>query len=147
MELNELVNQSHELHEQLKLLQSQASSITKQIKAVEIEIKIKLDENGEDYENLSEEQFQLLMADLGDPMKLTVEVVYITNEQQIIHEVQLARGATIEDGIIFSGILDKCNDIDLNQNKVGIHGVIKALSETLSEGDRIEIYREVTASA
>jgi len=147
MELNELVNQSHELHEKLKILQSEESSVKKKIDALEIEIKSKLDENGEDYENLSEDQFQLLMADLGDPMKLTVEVVYITNEQQIINEVQLARGATIEDGIIFSGILDKCKDIDLNQNKVGIHGVIKALTETLSEGDRIEIYRPITASA
>ena len=145
MELNELVNQSHDLHEQLKKVQTQGSVLKEKIKTLEYEIKIKLDETGEDYEDLSEEQFQLHMADLGDPMKLTIEVVYVTKDQQIINEVQLSRGATIEDGIIFSGILDKCKDINLSNNKVGIYGVVKSLTDILSDGDRIEIYRPITA--
>lgn len=86
-----------------------------------------------------------MMAELGDPMMLSVEVVYATKSKQIINEVQLARGATVEDGIVLSGILDKCTDIDLKVNKVGIHGTIKPLTEILSDGDRIEIYRPVTA--
>jgi len=145
MELNELVDKSHELHEQLKNLQIQKQNVKQEINAIENEIKVILDESGEDYDNLSEEQFQLLMADLGDPSKLTVEVVYVTDEQQQINEVQLSRGATIEDSIIYSGILDKCADIDLEQNKIGIYGVIKPLSELVKDGDRIEIYRPIKA--
>lgn len=147
MELRELINKTHDLHEQLKQLQAQETGIKEQIDALESAIKSRLDETGEDYANLTEEEFQLLMADLGDPMKLTVEVVYATSTVQMINEVQLARGATIEDGIFLSGILDKTDEIDLNVNKVGIHGLIKPLSEVLSDGDRIEIYRPVTAKS
>lgn len=146
MELPELINKSHDLHEQLKTLHAQEASVKEQIDTLDAEIKIKLDERGEDYENLSEQDFQLLMTNLSDPMQVTVEVVYATKDEQIITEVQLSRGASIEDGIILSGILDKCKDINLDDNKVGIHGVIKPLTESLSDGDRIEIYRPVTAS-
>jgi putative ubiquitin-RnfH superfamily antitoxin RatB of RatAB toxin-antitoxin module len=55
------------------------------------------------------------------------------------------RGANIEDGIVLSGLLEQCDDVDLGRNKVGLYGVIKPLSEILTEGDRIEIYRPVTA--
>lgn len=147
MELRELIKQSHQLHEQLKQLQVQETDLQDQLKALETEIKTRLDESGEGYENLTEEEFQLLMADLGDPMKLSIEVVYANAEAQVIQAVQLSRGATIEDGIVMSGILDQCPDIDLASNKVGIHGTIKPLSEVLQDGDRIEVYRPVTASA
>ena len=145
MELRELIGKTHELHEQLKQLQAQEAGIKEQISNLDADIKTKLDETGEDYENLTEEEFQLLMSDLSDPMKLTVEVVYATKDEQLINEVQLARGATIEDGIMLSGILDKSDGIDFETTKVGIHGVIKPLTELLSDGDRIEIYRPVTA--
>ena len=146
MELYDLINKSHDLYEQLKTLQAQEVGVKKQIEMLDAEIKIKLDERGEDYENLSEQDFQLLMTNLSDPMQVTVEVVYAIKDEQFINEVQLSRGATIEDGIVLSGILDKCTDIKLNDNKVGIHGVIKSLTELLSDGDRIEIYRPITAS-
>jgi len=144
MELRRLIGKTHDLHEQLKNIQLQEIGIKEQIESLDAEIKSKLDEKGEDYENLTEEEFQLLMADLGDPMQLTVEVVYATSNEQHTKEVQLARGATIEDGIILSGILDKCCDINLEENKVGVHGIVKPLTELLSEGDRIEIYRPIT---
>lgn len=147
MELRELITKSHDLHEQLKQIQAQEAGLKEQIQTLETQIKLRLDETGAEYENLTEEEFQLMMAELGDPMMLRVEVVYATKSQQIINEVQLARGATIEDGIVLSGILDKCADIDLGVNKVGIHGLIKPLTEILSDGDRIEIYRPVTAKA
>ena len=145
MELRELINKTHDLNEQLKHLQAQEADIKSQIQSLETQIKAKLDETGAEYENLSEEEFQLMMAELGDPMMITVEVVYASRSQQIINEVQLARGASIEDGIVLSGIMDKCHDIDLSANKVGIYGAIKPLTEMLNDGDRIEIYRPVTA--
>lgn len=97
------------------------------------------------YEDMSEEEFQLLMATTTDSATITVEVVYVTETEQIILEAQVPRGATIEDGIVLSGLLDQCEDVDLSVNKVGLYGFIKPLSEVLSDGDRIEIYRPVTA--
>ena len=147
MELRELINKTHDLHTQLNELHARESTLKQQIETLESEIKVILDDSGEDYENLSEEEFQLLMSELGDPLKLSVEVVYATNNEQTICEVQLSQGANIEDAIIFSDILDKCKDIDLNVNKIGLHGTIKSLTETLRDGDRVEIYRAVTAKA
>jgi len=147
MELRELISKTHDLNEQLRQLQAQEIGIKEQLAVLETQIKSKLDETGTDYENLTEAEFQLLMAELGDPMMLSVEVVYATKAQQIIKAVQLARGTTIEDAIVLSGILDKCPEIDLGSNKVGIHGMIKPLTDMLTDGDRVEIYRPVTAKA
>lgn len=98
-----------------------------------------------EYENLTEEEFQSLMAHSPDSTSHTVEVVYATNVQQNVLEVQLPHGANIEDAIVLSGLLEQCEDIDLNVNKVGIHGVIKPLTELVSDGDRVEVYRPVIA--
>lgn len=146
MELRELINQSHKLREQLKQLQAQETDLQDQLRTLESGIKAHLDESGKEYESLTEDEFQLMMADLGDPKKLSIEVVYADTEVQIIQAIQLARGATIEDGIVMSGILEQCPDVDLANNKVGIHGSLKPLTEVLKDGDRVEIYRPVTAA-
>ena len=145
MELRELTAKSHKLQAQLKALATQEMALQTQLTELEREIKTRLDASDEEYENLSEEEFQSLMADLSDPKQLTVEVVYVTKSTQAINEVQLARGASIEDSIVMSGLLSKYPDIDLSDNKVGIHGVVKQLSDLVADGDRIEIYRPVTA--
>ena len=97
------------------------------------------------YESLTEDQFQSLMADSTSAATITVEVVYVTNDKQIILEAQVPRGANIEDAVVLSGLLEQCSEVDLAKNKFGLYGMIKPLSETLTDGDRVEIYRPVTA--
>jgi len=145
MELRELSARARELHEQLKQVRAQESHLEEQLGELEAEIKARLEASEAEYADLTEEEFQAVLAELHDPSRLTVEVVYATSKQQFIAEVQLARGANIEDGIMLSGVMEKCPDIDLNVNTVGIHGVVKRLSDQVTEGDRIEIYRAVTA--
>ena len=101
-----------------------------------------LDEN---YENLTEDEFQSLMAGSVDNRTITVEVVYVTSDKQVVLETQVPRGANIEDGLVLSGLLEQCDDVELSNNKVGLFGMIKPLTEILSDGDRIEVYRPVTA--
>jgi len=145
VELRKLSARARELHEQLKQIRAQESQLQEQLTQVEAEIKARLEASEEDYADLTEAEFQAVMAELGDPSQLTVEVVYATSKQQFIGEVQLARGASIEDGIVLSGVLEKCPDIDLKVNTVGIHGVAKRLSDEVADGDRIEIYRTLIA--
>lgn len=77
-----------------------------------------------------------------EPIKLiTVEVAYARPDQQKIIKLQVAEGATIETAIERSGILEIFPDIDLLQQKVGIFSQVKKLTDTVKEGDRIEIYR------
>jgi len=145
VELRELTARARELHEQLKQVRARESHLEEQLGEVETEIKARLEASEAEYADLSEEEFQAVLAELRDPSRLTVEVVYATSKQQFIAEVQLARGANIEDGIMLSGLMEKCPDIDLGVNTVGIHGIVRRLSDEVADGDRIEIYRTVIA--
>ncbi|MDT9587445.1 MAG: RnfH family protein, partial [Candidatus Arsenophonus melophagi] len=72
---------------------------------------------------------------------ITVEVVFALPDQQFILSVQLVEGASVEMAILQSGILSLCNDINLSKHKVGIFSLPAKLSDIVSDGDRVEIYR------
>ena len=76
----------------------------------------------------------------------TVKVIYATLLDQQCVNVDLADGATIHDAIDASGLLQKYPEIDLSINKVGIYNQVKKLDDTVSAGDRVEIYRELIAN-
>lgn len=73
--------------------------------------------------------------------EITVEVAYATPDSQRILTVQVAEGSTLETAIERSGVLEIFPEIDLMKQSVGIFGRKKMLSDTVLEGDRIEIYR------
>ncbi len=76
---------------------------------------------------------------------INVEVVYALPGQQPLLQVQLAEGATAEDAIRQSGVLDAFPDIDLAKNKIGIFSKLVKLDEVLRDKDRVEIYRPLIA--
>lgn len=76
--------------------------------------------------------------------EIKIEVAYATPDNQQIFTVYVMPGSTIETAIDRSGVLDVFPEIDLMQQKVGIFSKQKKLSDTVSEGDRIEIYRPLT---
>lgn len=77
--------------------------------------------------------------------KLNIEVAYALPDKQFLLHVTVAEGATVEQAIIASGILSLRDDIDLKKNKVGIYSRAVKLTDTVKEGDRIEIYRPLIA--
>ncbi len=77
--------------------------------------------------------------------KIAVEVVYALPEKQYLYTVNVWAGATVEQAIRASGIVELRSDIDLCHNKVGIFSRPVKLSDTVHEGDRIEIYRPLIA--
>jgi len=76
---------------------------------------------------------------------ITVEVVYALPLQQPLLRAQLTEGATVEDAIRASGVLDAFPEIDLAKNKVGIFSKLVKLDETVRDRDRVEIYRPLIA--
>lgn len=74
-----------------------------------------------------------------------VEVAYATPAQQKTIEVAVSPGATIEEVIRRSDILTFFPEIDLSRQQVGIFGEVLPLQERVRDGDRIEIYRPLTA--
>ncbi len=76
---------------------------------------------------------------------LEVEVAYALPAQQSLLRVRVRAGTTVKEAIDQSGILDAHPEIDLDNNRVGIFGKFTKLDAALRDGDRVEIYRPLTA--
>lgn len=72
---------------------------------------------------------------------IAIRVAYATGEEQVIIELSVADGTTIQEAIQRSGILNRYPDIDLRRQGVGVFGQARALDYCPRTGDRIEIYR------
>ena len=76
---------------------------------------------------------------------MNVGVAYATAIKQVWLKLDVPDGSTVKEAIDLSGILKQFPEIDLENQAVGIFGKIKKLDTALEEGDRVEIYREITA--
>lgn len=83
------------------------------------------------------------MADMANT--LSIEVVYALPHEQIIMATDVADGATVQEGIEASGVLERYPELDIEAIKVGIFGKLTKLNATLHSQDRIEIYRPLIA--
>lgn len=144
MEINVLVDQLHEIKNQRMELQEKDEALKLRQSELEKVIKSTLDEVDDEYEKLSEEQFQMLLSDVEHTHLINVEVVYALAEHQVIKALQVPRGATINDSIKLTNILEEFPEISLDNNKVGIFGLVKPLTDIVHDGERIEIYRPIT---
>ncbi|MFP4252581.1 MAG: RnfH family protein [Guyparkeria sp.] len=76
---------------------------------------------------------------------MKVEVAYARPDVQVILEVDVPEGATVEEAIRHSGILERFPEIDPSTQKVGVFAKVAPLSQPLREWDRVEIYRPLIA--
>jgi len=76
---------------------------------------------------------------------LAVEVVYATPARQARYALRVKQGTTVSDAIRASGVLEAFPEIDLARNRVGIYGNLTRPTQLLRDGDRVEIYRPLTA--
>ena len=77
--------------------------------------------------------------------KLKVQVAYATPLQEVVYDLLVEEGATIEQAIGLSGVLTDIAGIDLAVQGIGLHGKKRPLDTVLREHDRIEIYRPLVA--
>ena len=73
--------------------------------------------------------------------RLSIEVCYALANEQALIAVDLPEGATLQQAIDASGILQRYPQIDLGKQKVGVFGKLKPLDTVLADHDRVEIYR------
>ena len=76
---------------------------------------------------------------------ITVEVVYALPHEQDVVTLTLESGATVREALIQSGMAREHSEIDLAQCRVGIYGRRVSGETILADGDRVEIYRPLTA--
>lgn len=77
--------------------------------------------------------------------EIRIQVCYARPDAQILRELILPEGATLQSAIEESGVLRDAPEIDLEACRVGVHGKLKALDAILRTGDRVEIYRPLIA--
>jgi putative ubiquitin-RnfH superfamily antitoxin RatB of RatAB toxin-antitoxin module len=77
--------------------------------------------------------------------QIHVQVCYATAAHELLRELVVAAGTTIEQAIAQSGVLSEIPGIDLALHPVGLYGKKKPLDTVLREHDRIEIYRPLVA--
>jgi putative ubiquitin-RnfH superfamily antitoxin RatB of RatAB toxin-antitoxin module len=76
---------------------------------------------------------------------MKVSVTYALPGRHSWVEVDLPEHATVRDAIEASGIPRAYPALDLATQKVGIFGKLVALEARLEPGQRVEIYRPITA--
>lgn len=76
---------------------------------------------------------------------MQVGIAYSEPAAQLWLRIEVPDDATVQDAIVQSGILAKFPQIDLATHRVGIFGKVAELDGALRAGDRIEIYRAITA--
>ena len=76
---------------------------------------------------------------------IPIEVAYANSKKQCILGLKVAEGTTVYEAIQASGIKNHFEEIDFKQMPVGIFGHKVSFNDTVSEGDRIEIYRPLMA--
>ncbi len=77
--------------------------------------------------------------------QIVVEVAYARPDEQVIMELEVAEGTTLQQAVEQSGIVGRFPEIDLEKGKMGIFGKVAKKDRVLLPGDRVEIYRPLIA--
>ncbi len=76
---------------------------------------------------------------------MQVGIAYSDPLHQLWLRIEVPDETTVLGAIEQSGILSKFPEIDLETHQVGIFGKVTKLDSVLKPGDRVEIYRGITA--
>ena len=76
---------------------------------------------------------------------MNVGVAYADKFKKVWLKLEVPNGSTVRETIEHSGLLAQFPEIDLNIQRVGIFGKLTKLTATVADGDRVEIYRDITA--
>lgn len=76
---------------------------------------------------------------------ISIEVAYALPTVQALFSLRLPSGTTAMEAAQLSGIASCYDDVDLENATLGVFGQIVAHGRILRDGDRVEIYRPLTA--
>jgi len=88
---------------------------------------------------------KLEVQDQNTSEMINIEVVYGLPHKQKLLALTVPEGTTIESAIVQSGITQYFPEIIPSEAVVGIFSKPHKLEDVLHQGDRIEIYRPLTA--
>ncbi len=74
-----------------------------------------------------------------------VEVVAGTRDRQVVRSVEVSPEATVWDAVLKAKLDQEFPDLELDENRIGIFGVRCRADRLLQPGDRVEVYRPLSA--
>ena len=75
---------------------------------------------------------------------LKVEVAYVSQDKQFLEQITIAVDSTVQEAIQQSHVLQEFPELRISNNNIGIFSIPTTLNNKLKDGDRVEIYRELT---
>jgi putative ubiquitin-RnfH superfamily antitoxin RatB of RatAB toxin-antitoxin module len=82
---------------------------------------------------------------MAAPTEIDIEVTYAEPRRAVVKAYRLTLPATIDDALRLAAADPDFAGIDFAGSAVGIFGRVSVLSQVLADGDRVEIYRPLTA--
>ena len=79
------------------------------------------------------------------PAMVHVSICYARPDVLFLKDVDVPAGTTVLAAIQSSGLTEACREVDPTTLRVGIYGKLKTLDTVVREGDRVEVYRALTA--
>ena len=76
---------------------------------------------------------------------MNVGIAYDNGKKQVWLKLEVPDGSTVREVIDHSKLLKMFPEIDLDSQKVGIFGKTTKLDTIVTEGGRVEVYRQITA--
>ncbi len=74
-----------------------------------------------------------------------VEIVAALPKRQVLIGLDVPSGTTLEEAVLRSGIAGQLAELDIEPQRLGIFGRVRLPDTVLRDGDRVEIYRPLTA--
>ena len=82
---------------------------------------------------------------MAAPESGAVEVAYALRDRQRVIQVRIAQGMTAIQAVEASGILKDFPELSAGRLDLGVYGRVVQDTHVLRPGDRVEIYRRLTA--
>ena len=76
---------------------------------------------------------------------LRIEVCCALRERQLLVALQVPQGTTLAQAVMRAGVAEQFPQLDLAQLALGVHGKQRRADELVRDGDRVELYRPLTA--
>jgi uncharacterized protein len=77
--------------------------------------------------------------------EISVQVSYAEPQRAVVKTYRLIAPASIDDALRLARADPDFAGVDIDYSAVGLFGRVAALSQVLSDGDRVEIYRPLAA--
>lgn len=77
--------------------------------------------------------------------RIVVEVAAATPQRQVVIELVVPVGTTLAQAVALADLENRLPGLEIDEDRLGVFGKRRRPDEILREGDRVEVYRPLTA--